>query len=542
MGLDFSGRGFNAVDPSWPRNIAQSQVLDEVYKELNLEGGIFRLQFDLWEFVSIAQDKELQNKFLENYSQVINQIDRRQGTVLLNLYGMPPGLGRVLDKRSSPQDFSAFKGFLKEIIRYFSCEKGYNVWYEVWSAPDLENFFLGEKQEYLRLYQATAEAIMELEKDSEKNIPLGGPSISWWFQNLGGNSILEPQKSLIYELMRFCRQNKLPLDFISWHAYSSYPFVESEETSYGKSGIELIREWLSYFELDPQTPLVVSEWNYDTGITLDPKRDEESHISASYIPSRIRNMASQGIDYQILFCLQDFKNEELGINRNLGLFKEKAKRNFYVVKMINSLGNELYTSSRTDLEFFGIIATKREKGPALLLFNYIDPEIAKGFVSSHLSDLAPKDIELLLDLTGSQDWEEILKNEKLGPKLSKANKLNEEAKLLQQKDRIINLKISNLKGSYLYEKYVVDQSDTLNYFNLAVKEKEITSVDGVYPVRNKTPEMSAAPLVRISNGVYEEKIILKPYSVVLILLGKNPEPEPEAALEEKEAKSDVERN
>ena len=58
--------------------------------------------------------------------------------------------------------------------------------------------------------------------------------MTWWFQNVEGNTIYYPERSLIYECIRFCSKLRLPLDFISWHAYTTDPFAESEITRYKK--------------------------------------------------------------------------------------------------------------------------------------------------------------------------------------------------------------------------------------------------------------------------------------------------------------------
>jgi hypothetical protein len=58
-----------------------------------------------------------------------------------------------------------FKELIKNYIRELSCNKRYNIWYEVWSAPDLDDFFLGRQQEYLNLYKAVAESVKELEEE-----------------------------------------------------------------------------------------------------------------------------------------------------------------------------------------------------------------------------------------------------------------------------------------------------------------------------------------------------------------------------------------
>ncbi len=517
-GIDLSGRGFH-YQPTWPQNLAAPEVLAQLNERLDLSGGIFHLQFDLWEFIQLAKDKEMQAEFLENYSTVIKNINSAGGIILLNLYGMPPGLGKVLDKKSSPWDIGAFKELVKHIIRYLSCEKGYDIWYEIWNAPDSDDFFLGQKKEYLNIYQAVAQSVKELEKETNRDIRIGGPAVTWWFQNLEGNTVFYPEESLIYEFIRFCSQQGLPLDFISWHAYTSDPLAESEITCYKNIVPKLIREWLSYFGLDSTIPLIISEWNYDTGLNFEPKRGWESYVAASFIPSRIRNMLKSGIDYQIFFCLEDFKNNKQGVNRNVGLFWFEsehvkytggAKSMFNVISMLNMLGSEMFIASRLDDEFVGIIATKTETGLALFLFKYIDPRLARDYLSRHLAELHPRLARILVNLIHSDKWERIKNSEiplktlrldkRIKAKIEEAITLNKMAKSLITQSQNINLNLTNLKDDYIYKKYIVDKSCRLDCAFMPREEKEIKDVT-----------------------TYKETLILEPYSVVLIVMDKKPE-------------------
>ncbi|MGB4521451.1 MAG: hypothetical protein WBI28_05930, partial [Candidatus Omnitrophota bacterium] len=272
--IDFSGRGLN-YQPGWPQELAAQEVLETWQKDIGF-GGIYRIQYNLWEIYQLAKDKEKQDKLLANYEKVIKKISEAGGTVILNIYGTPAGLGKVLDRKSPFFDFRAFKELVKSHIKNLSCDKRYNIWYEVWNAPDLDDFFLGRKQEYLNLYRAVGESIKELEIETRLHIPVGGPSTSWWFQNSGGNTILTPERSLIYELIKFCYGYRLPLDFITWHAYSTDPKAEKEVIRYNKNAIALVRDWLTYFHFNRDTPLVIDEWNFDSGANVLPERGENS--------------------------------------------------------------------------------------------------------------------------------------------------------------------------------------------------------------------------------------------------------------------------
>ena len=522
-GVDLSGRGFHN-DPTWPQTQAAPEVVAQLDKLLELRGGMFRMQFDLWEFIQLAKNKQMQTALLDNYSGIIKNINAAVGITLLVLYGMPPGLGKVLDKTSSPWDIKAFKELVKDIIRYLSCEKGYNIWYEVWNAPDLDDFFLGQEREYLNIYRAIAESAKELEGEINRNIPVGGPGVTWWAQNLEGNTVLFPERSLIYELIRFCSQRRIALDFISWHAYTCDPLAESEATRYKNRVPELIREWLSYFGFDSTTPLIISEWNFDNGLNFEPKRGWESYVSASFIPSRIRGMLKAGIDYQIFFCLEDFKNNKQGVNRNLGLFWFEPdnlkytggpKSTFNVIRMLKMLGSEMFLCSRLDNNFNGIIATKDKTKIALLLFNYIDPQIAENYLSRHLAELAPKQARALATLVHSNQWQEILgkqialdtlrSDKNIKALIKQAIALNDTAISQAKRPQNINLNLTRLEGSYNYKKYVVDKSCCLDCAFTPREEKEIRDVIA-----------------------YKESITLDPYSVVLIILERQPPVAPSA--------------
>ena len=236
--VDLSGRGAHH-DMSWPQTLAAKDVLDTWQKDLG-SNNLYRIQYNLWEIAQLAKDEAAQAKLLENYEEIIKKISDGGGIVILDLFGTPSGLGRVLDKNSSVHNLMAYKELVKDTIRNLSCNKKYNIWYEVWNAPDLGDFFLGEKSEYFALYRVVAEAVKELRQEAKMDIPLGGPSTSCWFANIETNSILFPERSLIYELIKYCSNYKLPLDFISWHAYSSDPALEKQETIYSKSFTKLI--------------------------------------------------------------------------------------------------------------------------------------------------------------------------------------------------------------------------------------------------------------------------------------------------------------
>ncbi|MFA5344863.1 MAG: hypothetical protein WC315_01120 [Candidatus Omnitrophota bacterium] len=515
-GIDLSGRGFSRLS-DWPKTLAVPEVLDSWQKDIGFN-GIFRLSYNLWEINELAKDKDLQNKLLANYEGVLQKISAAGGIAIVSIFGTPAGQGKVLDKRSPPVDFRAFKKLVKKQIKNLSCDKRYNIWYEVWSAPDLDDFFLGRKQEYLNLYRAVASAVQELEAETKVHIPLGGPGVSWWFQDFDGNTIITPERSLIYELIKFCYNYHLPLDFISWHAYSTDPKAERELTAYKKTATELIRAWLSYFRFDSGIPLIIDEWNYDSGANILPERGEKSNVAASFLLRRLRNMQEAGLDYQIYFSLEDFQNNKEGVTSNSGAFwfdpeaseyKGGHKSIYNALRMLSSLGGNMFVTPKPESEFVGIIATKDKDDIVILAHNYIDPQIAVNYLSRNIAGLNNAERRIILNLVKSGEIEKIMRQEtdisrirggsKLKTLLKKARELNEQAKKFLDAPRNIKVNLKNLKDNYSYQRYAIDSSCSLNCKFTPVEEKEISAAD-----------------------LYQETLVLSPYSAQLLILKKKP--------------------
>jgi len=520
--IDLSGRGINRTN-TWPQSLSAEKAIEAWGKDIGFK-GIYRLQYDLWEIHQLSKDKEAQDKLLANYDKIIKSVSDSGGIVLLDLYGTPAGLGKVLDKNSPPWDLKAFKELIKRHMRILSCDKKYNIWYEVWSAPDLDDFFLGDKQEYFNMYRVVAQCARELETENKIHIPVGGPSSSCWFQNTDGNTVMTPERSLIYEFIKFCYRYRLRIDFISWHSYSTSPNRDQDTTTYKKNPVNLIRDWLTYFNFDKATPLIIDEWNYDSGLNLDPERDSASYVASSYIPSRLKNMFDIGINHQVYFCLEDFKNEKEGVIRNVGAFwfdleaseyKGAPKQIYNVFRMIRSLGeNMLPEPLKSGDGFLDVIATKSQDSLVLLIYNYIDPDIAKNFISKNIASLSDGERKILLSFIKAGGLAKIkdvdtlswnVRNKKVERLLDKARQLDSQALKLKDSPRTLGLNIKNLKGNYLYQKYSVDSSCGNNCNFTPSEEKEIEITD-----------------------IYKDVLFVKPYSVTLIILKSKPKVEPVA--------------
>lgn len=531
--IDLSGRGSHR-DTTLPQTIAAKDARNAWQTDLGF-GNFYRLQYNLWEIQQLDNDTAAQEKLLANYEEAIKKISDSSGTVILNLFGTPSGLGRVLDANSAPHNLKAYKELIKKTIRRLSCEKKYNIWYEVWNAPDLDDFFLGSKSEYLNLYRIVAEAVRELRQETKIKIPLGGPSVTAWFRNIQPNNILSPENSLIYELIKYCYSYRLPLDFISWHAYSSDPQEEKQDTIYNKSFIKLIREWLTYFHFDNNIPLIIDEWNFDGIANISPKRGKDAYIAASYIPARLKNMYEAGLDNQIYFCLEDFGGNKPGVTRNLGIYsfdlknaesKGYVKCGYNIFRMLNLLGQDLFPARLND-EFVGAISTRSAEYLAILIYNYIDPQAAMNYLSRNIVYLAKAERKAALNIINSDRMRKILSNQidmstlRLSPKtkemFGRAIELNGLANKFSKANRKIKISLKGLKNTYILSRYVVDDKCSRD---CEFKPREQKDVD--------------------FNQDYVQMLELSPYSAQLLVFKKKPLPAPEEASSQVKAENKTE--
>ena len=177
-----------------------------------------------------------------------------------------------------------------------------------------------------------------------------------------------------------------------------------------------------------------------------------------------------------------------------------------------------------------LIATKADDRVVMLIYNYIDPEIVTGYLSRNIATLNGSQRKALLNLIASDKLQKIMLGEleiskmRLSKKskalLKKAQELNDRAIKFKSGARNVKLVVKNLKENYLYQRYVVDSSCSINCAFTPVEEKELNL---------------SAP--------HTEALKLNPYSVNMIVLTKKPaEPKSaEAVTTEQPAAQNIEK-
>lgn len=101
------------------------------------------------------------------------------------------------------------QSFVSHLIERYGRDEVRSWYFEIWNEPNLgkksgingARFFSGDQEEYFKLYASTVHAI----KSIDARLKVGGPATS--------------NNAWIAETLQFCKENKVPIDFVSTHHY-----------------------------------------------------------------------------------------------------------------------------------------------------------------------------------------------------------------------------------------------------------------------------------------------------------------------------------
>lgn len=267
-----------------------------------------------------------------------------------------------------PKDWNEWSDYIKAFITYlidrYGADEVENWWFEVWNEPDLNGgFFAGTQKDYFKLYEVTARAV----KAVDKNIRVGGPSTSackW-----------------IDEFMAYCKDNDVPLDFISTHHYPGDAFgnliTPANYAGIFKTMVNAVKEKSdltetlskmffypekaagvpknALYDMDDELvkkvgdyPVFMTEWN-SMAIFAAPIHDEK--YSAAFALKSVLDLNNEFTGY-FFWCLSDLFEEQIQLNKpfvgGFGILTNDGipKPNFWAFKILSKLYPE-----RLDIAF-----------------------------------------------------------------------------------------------------------------------------------------------------------------------------------------------
>jgi len=332
------------------------------------------------------------------------------------------GYGAIV---SPPRDWARWEGLVRDLTshlvdRYGPDEVRDHWAFEVWNEPNLEVFWSGSPEEYLRLYDVSARAV----KSVDPGLRVGGPATA--------------AAGWIGATLEHVAASGAPLDYLSTHTYGNAPLdVRATAASHGRSDL----------------PIWWTEW----GVT--PTHFAAVNDGVFGAPFICHSMKSaQGRAEAVAYWVLSDHFEELGRPQSLfhggfGLLTvgNLRKPRFWALRMLEMLHDELVACHVSGDGAGGLVdawATRHTDGRiAVLVWNgTLDQGKAEG------DPLLERDVIVRIERLTAAEYE--------------------------LRHRRIDATHSNIRGS-AEELGIVDWPDERGWASLA----ELDRLDGFEPVR-----------------------------------------------------------
>lgn len=332
-------------------------------------------------------------------------------------------------RSAPPKDYDEWgrliRRFTEHVIARYGMKEVRSWYFEVWNEPNLNPFWHGTKREYFRLYQITAETI----KAIDPQLKVGGPSTSNFVPDArfdGENEDLSAHKTVtdaedldaltwkpvwLEDFLGFCKDNALPVDFISTHPYpTDWAFDEhgtgmklTRGVGATPTDLELLRNMMDESPF-PTAEIHLTEWNSSSS-SRDFTHDYLQ--AATYIAKA--NVDSIGYVNSLSFWTFTDVFEESGagdtaFHGGFGMinFQGIPKPAFHAYRLLNMLGNTMIARNAG-----GIVTKDVETAKVSVLAYHYPPEVTQTVPGSFDSRKVAEEtltkgspVELVLKLEG----------------------------------------------------------------------------------------------------------------------------------------------
>lgn len=264
-----------------------------------------------------------------------------------------------------PADFKKWARICSNIVRHYNMgwANGYK-WniqhWEIWNEPDILSCWTGTIEQYCEMYKETATLLKKL----DPGLKVGGPALSHSLDSEKGRKFLD-----------FCRNNTVPLDFISWHIYASHPDITMKRI---ETGMATIKE---YGFQDVET--YITEWNMVISWSRKDREKTREMFSkitggpgAAFVASVLAYMQDSELDLACYYAA-------FGSVFRFGLFDIYGvpKKPLYTFEAFNHLvkcGTRIAVSGNHRETGVGIIAAvNKETGTTAVLLSNFDNNVSR---------------------------------------------------------------------------------------------------------------------------------------------------------------------
>jgi xylan 1,4-beta-xylosidase len=296
---------------------------------------------------------------------------------------------------SPPTDMGAWVDLVTATVEHWIERYGIGevrTWpFEIWNEPNLvPHFWTGTRTEYFQLYEATAKAL----KAIDSGLKVGGPSSSVFVPDArydgeyhdksveaataeAADPDALPWKPVwIHELLAYCAERDLPLDFLSTHLYpTDYAFDTqgvgrsiSRDRDATRNDLEVMRRVIADSPY-PEAELHITEWS-----TSPSSRDHmhDTVYAATYIARAFLQChdLADSISYWTFTDVFEEGGGGIGpFHGGFGFVNEQGihKPTFHAMAALNRLGDRIALQTE-----HGIITRTAEDAVAAVFFNYPD--------------------------------------------------------------------------------------------------------------------------------------------------------------------------
>lgn len=316
-----------AIAPGLWKNLAQggeaeNATLADVNKQVSVLNPEYIRIDHIYDYYGVVSEGQ-RGKLVFDWSRLdaaVDSIVKTGARPFLSLSYMPLAVSSTGDDLGYPRNWSDWSQIVRSTVEHFSGKNNKNivgVYYEVWNEPDLFGGYktYGDKN-YLDLYRYSVDGV--LAANDVNDFKIGGPATTQFYP------------AWVDDLLSFCNDNNVRIDFLSWHRYSS-------DISEYANDVESLNSTLSKHPRYQGIEKIITEMGYSSD--NDPAYD--SLVGAAQTMASVVEL-DQKVDKAFSFEIVDGKGPQKywgrwGILTNPSYGSVEKKPRYHAFEFMNKL-------------------------------------------------------------------------------------------------------------------------------------------------------------------------------------------------------------